>query len=59
MAGDPMQAISKVVCLILAIWLCASAMLPLFGLNIIASKLVLVGFTPDEDTLYLFVTRSA
>ena len=52
MAGDPMQAISKVVCLILAIWLCASAMLPLFGLNFIASKLVLVGFTPDEDTLF-------
>ena len=59
MAGDPKQAISKVVCLILAIWLCASAMLPLFGLNFIASKLVLVGFTPNEDTLYLFVTRSA
>ncbi len=34
-------------------------MLPLFGLNFIASKLVLVGFTPDEDTFYSFVTRSA
>ena len=54
-----MQLTSKIVCLLLAIWLSAAAVLPLFEMNLIASQAGLVSFDPSEDTLYLFVTRSA
>lgn len=54
-----MQLTSKIVCLLLAIWLSAAAVLPLFGMNLIASQAGFVSFDPSEDTLYLFVTRSA
>ena len=54
-----MKLTSKIVCLLLAIWLSAAAVLPLFGMNLIASQAGLVSFDPSEETLYLFVTRSA
>ena len=54
-----MTLTSKIVCLLLAIWLSAAAVLPLFGMNLIASQAGLVSFDPSEETLYLFVTRSA
>ena len=54
-----MHLTSKIVCLLLAFWLSAAAVLPLFEMNLIASQAGLVTFVPSEDTLYLFVTRSA
>ena len=54
-----MHLTSRIVFMLLAIWLSAAAVLPLFEMNFIASQAGLVSFVPDEDTLYLFTTRSA
>ena len=54
-----MQMISRAVFFLLAIWLSATALLPLVEMNFIASQAELVSFKLDEDVLYLFTTRSA
>ena len=53
-----MPVTSRIVFLLLSIWLSAAAVLPLFEMNFIASQAGLVSYDPDGDTLYLFSTRS-
>ena len=54
-----MNALTRIICVIVSLWLAISALLPLFGYNLIASKPGLVAFVPDRDLLYLYVIRSA
>ena len=54
-----MHLTSRIVFLLLAIWLSAAAVLPLFEMNLIASQAGFVSYDPVENTLYLFTTRSA
>ena len=54
-----MYLISRIVFLLLAIWLSAAAVLPLFVMNFIASQARLVSYSLDVETLYLFIARSA
>jgi drug/metabolite transporter (DMT)-like permease len=54
-----MRLFSRIMCSIIAIQLGVAALMPLFGLNFIASRPDLVEFVPDEDLLYLYVLRSA
>jgi drug/metabolite transporter (DMT)-like permease len=54
-----MRLFSRITCSLIATQLGVAALLPLFGLNFIASRLDLVVFVPDEDLMYLYVLRSA
>ena len=54
-----MRLSSRIAFLLLAIWLSAAAVLPLFEMNFIASQAGLVSYDPDAGTLYLFTIRSA
>ena len=50
----------KVIIVLLSIWLSVSAILPLFGYNIIAAELMtLEHFNPQRENYYLYVVRSA
>ena len=55
-----LDTMPKIIIVLLSIWLSVSAILPLFGYNIIAAELMtLEHFNPQRENYYLYVVRSA